>query len=311
MSAPAGWYPDPGGGQGLFRYWDGKAWSAATSPYPNAAPPAQSLVDAPVPDPSAGAAPQRQHPAFAESGPSAYARYQQATKKRSGTGWWIGAAALLVVVVIVAVVAIRSVTGATTIGTDPGVGQGTQNTCPDSETPSVPPPRPNDGRVHGGPVSYPVLGSPWSRPTYEHRVPFGRDVLSQVVTVESDYDGLGNSWVASVLVGELQAGDGFFTPEQGSQIVVRCILGKFYGLNPVNSNVTVNEGVSIDGHDGWLVESKLTFDIEGLQVKGELLIVAIVTTGSTAGLFYASIPDSRPELVQPAREALSNLQVDG
>jgi hypothetical protein len=227
-------------------------------------------------------------------------------------GWWVGAAALLVVVVIVAVVAIRSVTGGTTTGTNPGVGQGTQNTCPTSETPAVsPPPRPNDGRVHGGPVSYPVLGSPWSRPTYEHRVPFGRDVLSQVVSVEPNYDGLGASWVASVLVGELQAGDGFFTPEQGSQIVVRCILGAFYGPNPVNSNVTVNEGVSIDGHDGWLVESKLTFDIEGLQTKGELLIVAIVTTGSTAGLFYASIPDSRPELVQPAREALSNLQVDG
>ena len=40
---------------------------------------------------------------------------------------------------------------------------------------------------------------------------------------------------------ELQAGDGFFTPEQGSQIVVKCILGKFYDHGPVQSNVTVNE----------------------------------------------------------------------
>ena len=159
-------------------------------------------------------------------------------------------------------------------------------------------------------MSYPMLGAPWSSPTPDTRVPFGRDVLSQLVTVEDNYTP-GNNWVASVLVGELQAGDGFYTPEQGSQIVVKCILGAFYGDNEVDSNVTVNQAATIDGHEGWLVESKLTFDIEGLRTKGELLIVAIVTTGSTAGLFYASIPDTRPELVQPARDALRSLQVDG
>ena len=105
-----------------------------------------------------------------------------------------------------------------------------------------------------------------------------------------------------ILVGELQAGDGFFTPEQGAQIVVKCILGKFYGDNPVNSNVKVNEKVTIDGHEGWLVESQLTFDIEGLETKGELLIVAIVSAGNRSGLYYASIPDTTPELVQPARD---------
>ena len=49
MSAQAGWYPDPGGGQDLYRYWDGRAWSAATSPHPSAPPPAQGLVGTPAP----------------------------------------------------------------------------------------------------------------------------------------------------------------------------------------------------------------------------------------------------------------------
>ncbi|HVK34735.1 MAG TPA: DUF2510 domain-containing protein, partial [Microlunatus sp.] len=44
MSAQAGWYPDPGGVANLYRYWDGSAWSAATSPNPQAPPPAQGLV---------------------------------------------------------------------------------------------------------------------------------------------------------------------------------------------------------------------------------------------------------------------------
>jgi peptide subunit release factor RF-3 len=73
----------------------------------------------------------------------------------------------------------------------------------------------------------------------------------------------------------------------------------------------VNEKTTIDGHEGWLVESKLTFDIVGLETKGELLIVAIVSAGTRSGLYYATIPDSTPELVQPARDALKQLQVDG
>ena len=81
---------------------------------------------------------------------------------------------------------------------------------------------------------------------------------------------------------------------------------------PVNSDVIVNKAATIDGHDAWLVESKLTFDIPGLQTKGERLIVAIVQANdTTAGLFYASIPDTTPELLQPARDALSQLKVDG
>jgi peptide subunit release factor RF-3 len=59
------------------------------------------------------------------------------------------------------------------------------------------------------------------------------------------------------------------------------------------------------------VESQLTFDIVGLEAKGELLIVAIVSAGNRSGLYYASIPDTTPELVQPARDTLKQLQVDG
>jgi hypothetical protein len=244
---------------------------------------------------------------------AAYANYQAVQKKKSPIGWWLAAAAFLIVIIVMAVLAIRAVTGGESGTTGGPAGQASQDVCPApiSASPTESPNHPADGRVHGGPVSYPMLGPPWSLPQADSRVPFGSDVRSQIVTDQADYDGEGHDWVASVLVGELQAGDGFFTPEQGSQIVVKCILGAFYADNPVQSNVKVNEKTTIDGHDAWLVESHLTFDIAGLKAKGELLIVAIVSAGNRSGLYYASIPDTVPELVQPARDALKNLKVDG
>lgn len=331
MSAQAGWYPDPGGGPGLYRYWDGRAWSAATTAHPGAPPPTPGLVPSgPAYAPGAGGpgagrpgagrpgaggpgaggyGPAGHGPTGATPGAGAYANYRQATAKKSAAGWWIGAATLLVVIIVVAVVAVRALSsGGGLLGTDP-IEQPTEDVCPQKSVSSSPLPHPQDGRVHGGPVSYPKLGSPWGEPVGDDRVPFGSDVQSQLVMVEPSYQP-GSNWVASVLVGELQAGDGFYTPEQGADIVVRCLLGAFYGDNPVNSDVQVDQGITIDGHDGWLVESHLTFDIEGLETKGELLIVAIVSTGARSGLFYASIPDTRPELVEPARDALRQLQVD-
>ena len=246
---------------------------------------------------------------------SAYTNYQELQKKKSPVGWWIAGAALVIVIVVVAVLAIRAVTGGDTGTTGGGpVGQPSQDVCPPKNTasPEAPVTHPDDGRVHGGPVSYPMLGPPWGPPQGEtNPVPFGSDVKSQTFVDQANYDGQGRMWVASILVAELQAGDGFFTPEQGSQIVVKCILGAFYGDNPVKSNVKVNEKTTIDGHEAWLVESHLTFDIAGLKAKGELLMVAIVSAGNRSGLYYASIPDTTPELVQPARDALKNLQVDG
>ncbi len=318
MSASPGWYPDPGGGQGLFRYWDGKAWSAAISPNPSAPPPSQGLVG--------GVTQQQDDQPYGQSaygqsaygqvhGSSAYANYQELEKKKSPIGWWIAGAALVIVIIVVAVMAIRAVTGGDTGTTGGGpVGQPSQDFCPPENTasPDAPVSHPADGRVHGGPVSYPMLGAPWGPPQGPpNPVPFGTDVRTQMVLDQLNYDGQGTNWVASILVAELQAGDGFFTPEQGAQIVVKCILGAFYGNHPLDSDMKVNEKTTIDGHDAWLVESQLTFDIPKLEAKGEYLIVAIVSAGNRSGLYYATIPDTLPDLVQPARDTLQQLQVDG
>ncbi|NLE18654.1 MAG: hypothetical protein GX632_08980, partial [Propioniciclava sp.] len=167
------------------------------------------------------------------------------------------------------------------------------------------------GRVQGGKLSYPQLGEPWGVVKEETRVPFGRDVFGQDVMLESNYDGRGSSWVASLVVGELVAGDGFFSPEQGAEIVTRCVLGVFYGDAEIGRTDRVNQATTVDGHDAWLVEMHLTFDIPGLQEKGETAIIMIVATApESSSIYYASIPDSRPDLLQTARQIQGQLRVE-
>ncbi|MFT4218281.1 MAG: DUF2510 domain-containing protein [Micropruina sp.] len=290
----AGWYPDPGGQPGMYRYWTGSSWSASITNNPMQAPP-QGGFGAP-PRPTGGQPGWNPNP----------------QPRRSQNGWWVAVAVIVVVLAVVGYLAIRNLGGI--LGTTPTTGSNpTQNVCPKQVTETVTPaPAPNDGRVHGGALSYPMLGDPWSVPAPETRVPFGRDVLTQAVMVEPNYKGTKDSWVASVLVGELVAGDGFFSPQQGSEIVVKCIMGIFYDDAEVVRDDRVNKATTVDGKDAWLVETHLTFDIPKLKTKGELAMIMIVATSeASSSIFYASIPDTTADLVPDARRAMSELRVSG
>ncbi len=274
----------------MFRFWDGSQWSATVSPTPYAPPPGAS------------------YPPVTQAQPS-----RNVAKPPSGRG---GLWAWLVVGVVIAGLifgAFRLVTGAGLGPLTPGPppSNATDEFCPQPSFDLTPEPRVNQpGRVQGGKLSYPQLGDPWGAPEWDYRMPFGRDVNTQVVMVEPNYDAL-SSWVASILVGELVAGDGFFGPQQGAEIVGRCVLGAFYGDNVVNSTTITDKATTVDGHDAWLLEMHLTFDIKGLQEKGETAIILIVATGEdSSSVFYASIPDSRPELLADAREVQKQLQVE-
>ena len=85
------------------------------------------------------------------------------------------------------------------------------------------------------------------------------------MTVEPNYQP-GSNWVASILVGELRLAMGS-SPRAGLADRRQVHPQAFYGNNPVTSNVKVNKAVTIDGHEGWVVESQLSFDITGLKTR--------------------------------------------
>lgn len=293
MSTP-GWYPDPGGVPNLYRYWDGRAWTTQLSPQPGppTAPPTGSYGPTGPQGPVGTTT-----PGFGQLPPT----------KRRGRGWLIGLIALGVAIIVVVVLAVRGLSGVIGGGSRLPGGNPSADVCPKPEASSTSTPQPNDGRVHSGPLSYPRLGAPWGAPLPNSEVPFGRDVQQQFLQTERTPT---MRWGAAVMVGELVAGDGFFAPKDGAEIVLRCVTGTFYGNAAVTRNDTKSQAITIDGHDAWIMESDLSFSIPGLKAKNELLTVVIVDLkNGSAGLFAASVPGNFPQYNAAAEASMKGLRV--
>lgn len=300
MTAPPGWYPDPAGAPGRFRFWDGQTWGPDTTDRPDAALPPTG-PQFPVSGPPVRGSEDRN---FAPAG--------FVPAQRSARGWWIAAAAVLVAVIVVVALVVRSVGGGGLTEGSGGPGDDpTQQTCP-RVTDTASPVAPSTGdRVRSGRLSYPRLPSPFGAPVADDRTPFGHDVQSQQAEVERSTDG-DTIWVAWALIARLMAGDGFYGPQQGAGVVADCVVALFYDDHEMNRTDIRREAMTVDGHPAYLIESHLTFDIPGIRTKGETMIVVVVDVGQQgeAGLFYGTIPDTSPQFLAPIRAALADLQVD-
>jgi hypothetical protein len=285
--ASVGWYPDPGGQPGLYRYWNGSSWSVETTSTPRQTPPPSG------------------QPSGAPGAP--------ASRKRTPVGWWIGiGAAVLVLALIVWGItqALPNLVG----GNNPWQPNGnpSQNFCTAGGVAVSPTPVPDKpGRVSAGHLSYPTLAAPWDDPTADNRVPFGTMAQMQAAIDQDNYNGKGGVWVSSVLVSDLVSGDGFGGPESAASMVMKCVLGKYYSDTVVTRNDLSSAAHKVDGHPGWLIESQLGFNVPGLQAKGErVLLLVVQVEADQYGLFYASVPDTSPDRLPEAREAMAKLTVD-
>lgn len=297
----AGWYPDPGGQPGLYRYWTGTAWTAAVTNNPGATPPPSGQFGAA--GQSAGAGGQYTGGQYTEP------------RRRNAAGWWIAGLAGLIAIglIIYLVLAGTGARGGDLLPGLPGGGStSAPNLCPPAPATLAPTPATTDpSRVSGGSLSFPRLGSPWEAPTYDNRISFGSLAMMQSALDQANYDGLNHNWVSSILVSDLYVGDGFASTRNGAETVLKCVLGTYYSDTPVREARISEKSHSIDGHDGWLIETQLSFSIPNLRATGErVLLLVVQIEAEEYGLFYASVPDTSPDRLPEARQALADLRVD-
>jgi Protein of unknown function (DUF2510) len=293
----AGWYPDPAGVPGRYRYWDGSRWSSFTTDDPHRSAPGDSPASGSTPiEPAQGGRP--------PSGPS----------RRRRLGLIIGVLALAVTVGVAVALSIGNVRSLVdnplptpTAGGSESPANPTPSSIPQTRTPSATPTplvrcpkgnpnlhasHPTDGRVHGGNLSFE------EQPTFEHaaiepRFSFAYDVLQQTLGVSQN-----TPWIAQLAVGQLRGKDGFVNgPRNTVESLVRCVMsGNMYSpYLPTRTDIR-SEGLSIDGHSGWLIESEITVDQPDLAVAGDHTIFIVVRDGKDWGFFFGAVPLGNAQL---------------
>ena len=283
-----GWYPDPAGVPGRYRYWDGSRWSTITTDDPH-----QPLPAAGGPGETTGDA--------AEHG---------AATRASGTRRLPVIIAALVVLLAVVAAGVGTLRQSAdkpapilTASATPTAGASQSRSV--SPTPATPIPlrcpkgnpilrdsHPIDGRVYGGNLSFEEQPT-FDRAAVETRFHFAYDVIQQTLTVSQD-----PGWIAQLAVGQLRANDGFVDgPRNTVENLVHCVItGQMYSpYLPTRSDIR-SESLSIDGHPGWLVESEITVDRPDIPVAGDHTIFIVVRDGKDWGFFFGAVPIGNAQL---------------
>ena len=288
--AVAGWYPDPAGVPGRYRYWDGSNWSTVTSEDPRRPRPAESRASGSPPSEPSNAEP-----------PNRPARWRR-------SALMLGVLAVAVSTVVAGAILIGNLRS---LGDDPPPGAATSpselaspaRTPTATQTPSATPSpvplvrcpmgnpnqrarHPIDSRVYGGNLSF------QAQPTFEPaalepRFSFAYDVLQQTLPVSQN-----PAWIAQLAVGQLRASDGFVHDARNTvESFAQCVVtgGMYVPYVPTRGDIR-SESLSIDGRRGWLIESEITVDRPDLALLGDHVIFIVVSDGKDWGFFFGAVP---------------------
>ena len=286
-----GWYPDPAGGQGRFRYWNGSAWSNETTANPS------------DPAPSTGGGGGR-------------------SSGRDRTFLIIGAIAVVTVLIIA-----WFVFGNRTGGFGGNVPEDTNSSTPtvsgwDETSSPTPPPttaastidcpitankdqtrQSNDGRLRGGGISVQRIAG-WD--DYSMYLQWVSDLHTQ-----EDFERTG--WMSNVAVGQLNYEDGFDSPQISARQSMECYASSGYYLNFTERIDLVDEATTISGHSAWHMRSEVRIASPDMpEIEGDVVDIYVVDIGQAnrMGIFFSSVTigdDARQRLVD---DCIASLRVD-
>ena len=290
--AQPGWYPDPDGTPGRYRYFDGVRWSPETRP-----------------------------------APAADARRRG---RRLAAPTVMVAAAVVVIVVLIAAVLLRPGAGRAT--DEPALPSSTVSGWDDSSPTALPSARPTptpaatgqslapcargdpnrrddhptDGRVHGGGLSFAeVAGFAPAAP--EPRLSFAYDVTQQYRGVDDN-----PPWIAQLAVGRLRSADGFDAgARHAAESAAQCTVSSnmYLPYAPERRDLR-SQTLTVGGRSGWLVETDIVVDTTGLPFEGDRAIFVVVPDGRDWSLFFGAVPIGDADLLATLTRTVADLRID-
>lgn len=331
---PAGWYPDPYGAQGVYRWWDGVQWGEVTTsvPYeppqpvddgsgwagfddveetpPGSAPPTQAW------DPSRGGEPRWDQWGRAPGQPPGAPYGQPRRPRRKGPLVGIIVGGIAVVVAIAVLVVVFAFPG---IDGEPIGGSSPTKSAPTSQPASTPTPTgqqtqpPGGQRVSARGISYARLDPPWMA-NPEAKYPEFSDHAGQVRVTQPNPPGSAGSWVANVTVGELSDKFEYSGPKDlksTTSALSRSVQQTYYAGMKLGRKDLGQHKVTVSGHPGYQMRFHLTFKNapKGFAAKGETVLVEVVHNSPRPSAVYISIPDNVPKLKSAFDRVTKSLRV--
>lgn len=293
MPSP-GWYPDPAGTPGRYRYWDGQAWSETTTTDPAATPPPG---EAPTAAGGAG---------------------------RSGGGRGVVVAIIAILAAVALVVVIVLTRGGQGTGGD--VPEDTNSAAPTEsawDETSTPTPTPSSHQssqrcpvttvstqtnqpskgIAGGGLQAPDISG------WDNSPSFYLDWVSDLHTLIDDvYPG----WMSNVSVGALNATDGFTDPTVSAHQTMECYASSGYYSGYTGRKDLVDEATTVNGHQAWHMQAEVYVTMSNLpQVEGDVVDVYVVDVGSDDhfGVFISSVTIGDSARDKKVRDCIAGLKV--
>lgn len=296
-----GWYADPAGEPGRFRYWDGQQWSAGTTSDPS------------NPAPGAGSAAPATTPA-----------------KRSRTPLVVVVVVLVSVALIAAIVIAVAGRQPTPVTTPPAASQpggfptGTpspllppsssstssagptpvpSSSCPPGDPLTRQPPV-DDGRIHGGGLSFPTQSN-YLVDGPSGQLSWAYDVSSQSRLVEPH-------WSSSFAVGALLTTEGFETPRRSAALVLACTAPSPMYAGFTDRKILTSAAVTVDGHKAWAMRAEIHVDDAQTTLPGDVVEVIVVDGDSpeSLGMFWACVPIGDQDALAQLDRVTGKLRVD-
>jgi len=294
--ATKGWYPDPDGTPGRFRYWDGNGWSQLTTGDPHRTP-------APANPDNTG------------------------TKRRTDRGWVVALVALAVVTVI-AVVVMVLVTGGlpgvhTSASEDTNSSTPTVSAWDETSSPTTPPPPPTD--VGGVWVDCPDTTGQGNTAQVPGRLTSGPLSVAYPSSYATDWWGffslaydfhavdrpVGGNYVSTIGLGLISHADGFTDLTTTANQVMQCWSTTYHPRDTNPEILIPGEQISVSGHTAWHIEWHIIY-LMGEPIPGEILDVIIVDMGPQAdyyGMFICCRPVNSPDFDAGINTAMASLTV--
>lgn len=254
MSQP-GWFPDPAGQPGHFRFWDGQQWSAETTTDPASAPPPGGNFAQP----------------------------------KGGAGRWVGIAAILLTMVLVAWLVLRATGGDIGGG---GAKEDTNSSTPTisswDETSTPTPSEPEgsgasmvncpeggatrgegirDGRLRVRGMSVESLG--WGRSGFS--LPWMYEISSEIKSITP-------TWMSVNAVGLVKKSDGFTTPQRAARAAMSCFGTSGYYRGFTGRKDIKSESYQVNGHATHWLRAEVYVNDQG-DIQGDVIDIVVVDLG--------------------------------